>query len=442
MAVITNGRGGRARTASAAALAVLAFGLAACGGGGSPSSGSGSGGVDSFGGPVGGKVTAADVAVAQKFVGGTSGKATKSPIYVGLIVPGGGPIPAPPGGRSVVTAAQRFLNEHLGGIDGHPLLFKPCNVGTSDEQALGCGQKFLNDPSIKAVMNPGQPVGGLALLGAIDGKKAEFCTVPTQPELFGTNVFCPGGGIMAAASSITYLERVGGIKTVSQLLPDADLFRQIAESGIHQLKARGFKPTLGLLPQNSPDVTSAVIASGARNADAIDVTLVSPGQCIAVAKALKTLGVTDKTTVVSLPTCINPTVKKALGDLPHWTYFSMGPVPFAKTSDPEVKAYLNAVATYGGGQSGAWSTSEFGTTLFMAKAMNTAGAGTLTPAGIVAAAKRFRGPAFLGAPDTQFGKPPWGNTGTLTGRFYHYDGDGKWTDVTGGKYLPSPPPAN
>lgn len=420
--------------------AASCFVLAACGGGAATSSNTD--GATTYGGPKGGKVTAADVAVAQRFVGGTSGKATKSPIYVGLVSNTAGPIPPPPGGRFLVKGAIRFFNEKLGGVQGHPIVFKSCTTGASDEQAQACGQQFLNDPSIKAVFNPGLPSGGLALLGAIGGKKLEICVIALQADLFGTNVFCPGGGTMAASSAITYLTSKPNIKTVAQLLPDADLFRQIAQAGLHQMKVQGLDAKLGLVPQNSPDVTSAVIASGARTADALDVTLVSPGQCIAVAKALKTLNVPESVPVVSLSTCINPAVVKALGDLPHWTYFDMGESPYLPNPSPAMLAMLNANTTYGNGQTGAWSAAEFGTALWMGKVFNAVGPDNLTTAALAAEAKKFRGPMFLGDPNIQFGRVPWRNTGTLTGRFYTYEGHGKWVDATGGKYLPSPPPAN
>ncbi len=430
------------RLAALAALATSCTALAACGGGGGGTSTTAGGADTTYGGPKGGKVTAADLAVAQKFVGGTPGKATKSPINVGLISNTAGPIPPPPGGRFLVQAAIRLFNEKLGGVQGHPIVFKSCTTGASDEQAQACGQRFLNDSSIKAVFNPGLPSGGLALLGAIGGKKVEFCVIPLQADLFGTNVFCPGGGTMAASSAITYLTAKPGIKTVAQLLPDADLFRQIAQAGLHQMKVQGLNPKLGLVPQNSPDVTSSIVASGARTADALDVTLVSPGQCIAVAKALKALGVPETKPVVSLSTCINPAVVKALGDLPHWTYFDLGESPYLPNPSPAMKAMLDTNVTYGNGQTGAWSAAEFGTALWMAKVLNAVGPNKLSTAAIAAEAKKFRGPMFLGDPKIQFGRVPWRNTGTLTGRFYTYKGHGKWVDATGGKYLPSPPPAN
>jgi branched-chain amino acid transport system substrate-binding protein len=208
------------------------------------------------------------------------------------------------------------------------------------------------------------------------------------------------------------------------------------------MHAQGLHATLGLVPLNSPDVTSSIVASGAQTADALDVTLVSPAQCIAVAKALKELGVSDTKPVVSLSTCINPDVVKALGDLPHWTYFDLGESPYLQHPSPQMRAMLDAGVTYGNGQTGAWSAAEFGTALWMAKVFNAVGPSSLTTSALAAEAKTFRGPMFLGDPNIHFGQPPWRNAGTLTGRFYTYEGHGKWVDATGGKYLPSPPPAN
>jgi branched-chain amino acid transport system substrate-binding protein len=386
----------------------------------------------------GGAVSSKDAEVASRFVGGTPGKADKSPITIGLITNEGGPIPPGPG-KTVVFAAEKLINEKLGGIDGHPIRLLQCATGASEEQAQACGQKFVNDPAVKAVLDPGESVGGLALLGAIGGQKVEICAVPTQPELFGTNVFCPTGGVISTNAAITYLSEHASVNSVAQLLPDSEVFRQIGEVGVKQMEAEGLKVSEGFVPLESPDVISSVVASGAQNADAIYLTLTSPSQCIAVAEALESLGVADSTTVISLPSCADPTVAEALGDLPHWTFFDVGESPNLPEPNPEVQAYLDSVKTYGDGQSGTFSTAIFGTTLWMARVLQEAWP-NLSTANIAAKARAFKGPMFLGAPDIAFGQAPWRNAGTLDGRFFRYEGNGKWVDATGGEWIEQPPP--
>ena len=422
------------RVALTAATVLACVALAACGD--SDSSESSSGG--STGGPAGGPITAADIKVAQDFVGGKSGKATGTPIRVGYIQTLSGPIPPQPG-ADVSDNAREFINEKLGGIEGHPIEFVPCDVGASDEKAQACGQKFHNDKTIKAIYNPGQPTGGLATLGALQGEPMMFCGFPTQAETVGTNVLCPNGGVFAASTTITYLQNYVKPKTVAQILPNDPIFAQLGSVGLKQMKAAGIDAKTGLIPQNSPDVTAALISSGAKTADAIYVTLVSGGQCIAVAKALKSLEISDDTPVISLPTCNDASVAKALGgEIPKWTFFDNAESVQLPNPTPEAQVYLDAVQTYGGGESGTWSTGNFGTVLWMAKVMNEVGAENLTTDALMAEAKKFTGPAFLQDPQIKFGEPPYINTGSLRGRFYTYEGGGKFSDATNGKWIDQP----
>src|SRR6476646_5139088 len=151
------------------AVALACAGLAACGGSSNTSKE-----YASTGGPKGGPISAADIKVAQDFIGGKSGKATGTPIKVGLIQTLSGPIPPQPGSH-VSDNAREFINEKLGGVGGHPIEFVSCDVGATDEKAQACGQKFHNDKSIKAIYNPGQPTGGLATQGATQGEPMMFC---------------------------------------------------------------------------------------------------------------------------------------------------------------------------------------------------------------------------------------------------------------------------
>lgn len=433
-----NARMGRVAVASLVIAACI--GLTACGSDSSTSAGP-SDNLPSTGGPKGGPITATDIDTAHDFVGGKLGKATGSPIKVGLIQVLSGPIPRQRG-HDVVRNAAQFVNEKLGGIDGHPIEFVACDTGSTDEKAQACGQKFANDPSIKAIYDPAQPTGGLATQSANNGKKLTFCGFPNTPELLAIQVFCPGGGTIAAGSTVNYFKDwvKPTPKHTAQILPDDALFKQISKVAIKQMKAAGIKATEGFVPQASADVTSSVIASGAQSADAIFVTVVSTGQCIAVAKAFKSLGIKDSVPIVSLPTCNDPVVAKALGgQIPKWTFFDNGQSAQLPNPTPEARTFLDVVQTYGKGQFGTWSTINFGTVLWMAKVMNKVGFENLSVSTMAAEAKKFTGPMFLGDPDIKFGVDPWHNAGSLRGIFYSYKGNGVFANATDGKYVDQPP---
>jgi branched-chain amino acid transport system substrate-binding protein len=414
------------RSAILAAVApVLA--LAACGGGASKDTASA--------GRIGGPITKEDVARVARYVGATPGKATKSPITLGLITVTAGPIKA--SGPSSVTAAQKLVNEHLGGIDGHPIVFKECATGASDQQAQACGEMFRNDPAIKAVIDPALPVGGLALFGGLGGAKPTFCAVPGVPEMYATNVFCISGGVLASLDFATFLSENTNAKSLVQILPDNSVFRGISTLVLNEYKNAGLGAKAGYIPLDSPDVTSALVASGVRNAQAIALTLTNVSQCIAVAKAFKTLGVPTSTPVIALPACADPAVARALGDKPKWIYFNVGEDPFASKT-PDMNVFRDAVHTYDGGRFGVFGNARFAAVIFATKILNQVGPANLTPARIAAAARAYRGPIFLGDPDGELNRPPFRNAASMRARAYRYEGNGTWTDATGGKWIEPP----
>ena len=50
--------------------------------------------------------------------------------------------------RRPPSARVQYINDHLGGIDGHPLELVECFVKNAEEEGLACGQQFLNDDKI------------------------------------------------------------------------------------------------------------------------------------------------------------------------------------------------------------------------------------------------------------------------------------------------------
>src|SRR5262245_31231256 len=102
-------------------LATLAVTLSACGG--SSSSGGGTTEAESTE-PAAETV---DNTYALKYTGGKEGKADSSlpPVTIGYINQEGG-VPSFPEATQGMEAAVDYVNEELGGIEGHPLALKKC----------------------------------------------------------------------------------------------------------------------------------------------------------------------------------------------------------------------------------------------------------------------------------------------------------------------------
>src|SRR5690348_13554818 len=83
-----------------------------------------------------------------KYVGATSSGAadsSKTPITIGWVNQQGGPTDVGPGATKGAELAVKYLNEKLGGIQGHPVKLFTCFTSTSEEQGQTCGQKMVNN---------------------------------------------------------------------------------------------------------------------------------------------------------------------------------------------------------------------------------------------------------------------------------------------------------
>lgn len=376
-------------------------------------------------------ITDGDVAVASKFVGGGTGKADPSlrPVKVGLIANVEGPT-AQPYLADTADDAAKLINERLGGVGGgHPLEFVRCTFGGSAQQGQLCGQEFANNPDISFVYFPGGTVGGPQLHAANDGAKAYLCTLASPGDASADNLFCTSGGPLAAGAMITYIDTVVKAKSVALISIDDPTLAAISKQVAGLFDAVNIPVKVGLAPAGATDVTSTVLASGAKTADVTMLLLPTASTCIPVVKALKALAITKP--VVALQQCSEQSVVDATGGIPEFTYYDYGPSIHLKS--PEMDVYRHVVGAYGT-EEGATAPQVFGDGLLVAKLINDLGIDNLTTASVSAKLAKFTGPTFLGDSKLSFGNKPLTSVGSLRARFYSY-GDGKWTDATDGEWL-------
>ena len=109
----------------------------------------------------------ATVAAGLAFTGGKAGKANPSlsPVTIGYVNEEG-TVPSFVEYHNVTTATVNFVNEQLGGIDGHPLKLEAC-IMQSEEDGQKCAGQFLNAKDIH--------IGILGL--AVTGNAAFYKTV-------------------------------------------------------------------------------------------------------------------------------------------------------------------------------------------------------------------------------------------------------------------------
>ncbi len=278
--------------AAAAVVATLTVTAAACGG-------SSSGGSS----PAAGSGTSPSAAAAANPLG-TPHKATGSPYVFGLINDETGQVTFPES-RQAEIAGANYVNNYLGGINGHPIKLVDCiGDGTTPTSARCASELVAKHPvAILGAADTGTPAAEavyarakLAYLGGIPFTPVEQ-NAPNSVQFWSISL-----GDNAAAA--VYAVKTLGAKKVAVLYFDNSQGK-VAGLGIipPTLKAAGATSvkTIGV-PPASPDPSAQVASAIASHPDAIYVDI--PNNCGVVLKDIKSLGYTGK--ILGIDPCTAP----------------------------------------------------------------------------------------------------------------------------------------
>lgn len=371
------------------------------------------------------------------YTGGKSGPANTSltPVTVGFVNQQGGAQVIGQHATDGAEMAVKYINAQLGGVDGHPIVLDTCFIASAEEEGTGCAQKFLANKNVHvaamgaavigvqsfySTLGGAIPVvGGVAALG-IDGAQKNTAV------LFGdaTSVLGPMG---------TYGKDVLHAKTAVILYPDTASATPGALATEAGLKAAGISVKMGPYPPNTTDLTGVLASTGAASADMVIPAVAAP-DCVNIQKALTQQGITDPKKIVAAPLCLNGQVAAGLGgDFPKWTYLIASSL-FGDTTDPGMIEYMKLAQTYStpANAPDPWNIVDFGQMMTIDKVLNQVGYANLTPAAILSAAKAFKGPQALGAPQLECGYDS-SAPGVCNDRaqFFEYAGHNKWIKTAG-----------
>ncbi len=416
-----------ARTGLLAGAAAAALALAAC---------SSSGGSVSNGGSskAAGAGSVTDVAAAMSYVGGTAGKAdaSKSPVTIGFIGQNGGTASLPEEAVAA-EAAVKYVNNDLGGIDGHPLNLVECSVGTSEEQGVQCAQKFLNDKSISAITSGGISTGNQSFYQTLNGAVPFINGNISLPvDATAKNTIILDSGILGAGPGlVAYITKYLHPKSVAIVYPNLAQTSAAATNTGDVLKKQGVTVTTASFPPSSTDLLSALIAAKAATADVV-IPFVYTNSCVPIAKTLQQLGRSKP--VVGLGLCIDPSVKSSLGDYPKWTIYFPSENPYQPSLSAKVRAFLSAMHTYAGKDANiaGFAGFAFASVLTAARVMNKIGGDKVSRASVSAGIKNYTGEGFMLPPLKCGSFPQQPALCTLSGYVYNYQGNDKWLDPTNG----------
>jgi branched-chain amino acid transport system substrate-binding protein len=380
----------RSRWLSAAA-AVVATGLLAAGCGSSSSSSSTSGGSS-------GSSASATTANASSFSFGTPKKATGSPYVFGMINDETGAVTFPEA-RQGAIAAEQYVNNYLGGINGHPIEIDSCTGDGTPATAARCANELVakHPIAILGAADVGAPASipiyahaNLAYLGGIPFTPVPF-KAPNSIQFWSVSV-----GDNAAASvfagkqlgvkkvALVYFSNPQGESILGQIPP------VMKAAGVTEVKQIPLSPTS---PDPSPQ--AALIQSSGADLAYIDV----PNGCGNMLKALKSIGYTGK--LMGIDPCGAPPVIAASSGGANGMYIAS---PFLLQTGTSQQAQLFQAALKKWAAPGTFidsiSTAGFATVMNVQAALSKI-SGTPTTQSILAAFKTGSNhPNFLSHPYT------------------------------------------
>ena len=174
------------------------------------------------------------------YVHGKAGRANPklSKVYIGWVNQQGGQVVI--GGLATAGASMAvdYVNQHLGGIGGHPVQLVPCFIKSAEEEGTTCGQKFVNDKRISVVAEGAVATGAQSMHATIGSTKPIVTGVAITPvngaSKTGVVLFGDGPHILLPFGN--YAKNVLHAKTAAVVYPNSP---GVAESG--QVIAAGLK---------------------------------------------------------------------------------------------------------------------------------------------------------------------------------------------------------
>ena len=383
---------------SAVALAVTGLVAAGC---------SSSGSSSSTGGSSSTTAGSTAAATAGSSVFGTAKKATGTPYVFGMINDETGAVTFPEA-RQGAIAAVNYVNNYLGGINGHPIQIDSCiGDGTPATAARCANQLVAKKPiAILGAADVGAPASipiyqhaNLAYLGGIP-----FTPVP---ETASNSVQFWSVSVGDNAAAAVYAGKKLGVKSVAiiyfsnpqgeSLLPQVTPVFKAA--GVTTIKDIPLSPTS---PDPSPQ--AALVESSGAQLAYVDV----PNGCGNMLKALKSVGFTGK--IMGIDPCGAPPVIEASAGGANGMYIAS---PFVLQSGTSHDAQLFQAAMKKWAAPGTLvdsiSTAGFATVMNVQQVLSTI-SGTPTTSSILAAFKSGTHQNFLSHPYTCDGQALKGAT--------------------------------
>lgn len=340
---------------------------------------------------------------------GVGHKATKSPYVFGVVNDEAGPITFPEARQGLIAGVD-YVNNYLGGINGHPIKLISCISDASPAVSARCASQLVDKHpvAILGAADVGSPAtipvyerAHLAYLGGIPFTPVEQ-NAPNAVEFVSVSLGDNEVGSVFVAKRLhaksvadLYISNAQGEFSGLSLIA-----KILKSSGVPVVKTIPISPTA---PDPSPEAAAAVTA----HPQVIYVDV--PNNCGEVLKTIKGLGYTGK--IIAIDPCSAPPVIQAAAGGANGMYV-MTPFVLQSGSSPQARIFQASMKKYAVANTAidSISTATFSEAIDVQQALSKV-TGALTESKILAAFKTGSNhPNFLAHPYTCNGKAIAGAT--------------------------------
>lgn len=265
--------------------------------------------------------------------------ATGTPIKIGIFNPNTATNPQIDPG---IVGGLDYVNNHLGGINGHPIELQRCDSDGTPEKAITCATNFVND-DVAAVLDAFDTSSGAALPILKSAQIPLIGNVPSNAQLDASPdafAFGPASAVYSVGTIQAFRDQ--GKRSVALTLGDTPSAHAYVDSFLTPMaKAANIGFTPVYYPATSPNfgvIASTIIASKPDAAGAIAVA--DESQCTTLIKALRSAGYEDTILAAACTQFIKALGPEAVGVQVYSNHWLPQAAPYAPD---DVKAELAAM---------------------------------------------------------------------------------------------------
>jgi len=317
---------------------------------------------------------------------GPAKPATGSPLKIGYITDGKSSTIDFSALQQTAEAAVKYVNEHLGGVAGHPISLDICKTQQNPATATECANQMVKD-GVPVVLNDLSGVGP-SIVPTIAKAKIPYLTFSgtTTPELTTPGVYSMTGSIASFLGGLAAYSKQEGVKKVAVIGMNIPAVIQGVDSiGKAAFAKAGVAMTMVPVDPGTADLSPQIGTAVADHADAL-LVFGDPAICAGALKAAQSLGFSGKRYVVAQ--CVN---KASATSIPGgWGGVIVSAISDLSSSDKEYQLYKAVLEQYSPKTAAAnvadsGAVEGYGAVLGFARIMANVASGEVTPSVVAAA---------------------------------------------------------